>query len=86
MIVLRDIRRVDSVVLAFGLVVIQHVVEQELDLAIGNVTRGEADAPKLRDLAQAVWVEGYVSTSSSYTDLANSAYTLTLTHMEVYDY
>jgi ribosomal protein L35 len=54
MIVLRDIRRVDSVVLAFGLVVIQHVVEQELDLAIGNVTSGEADAPKLRDLAQPV--------------------------------
>ena len=47
----------------------------------------KTDKPmKLRDLAQAVWVEGYVSTSSSYTDLANTAYTLTLTHMEVYDY
>lgn len=47
----------------------------------------KTDKPmRLRDLAQAVWVEGYIHTGASYTDLANSAYTLTLTHMEVYDY
>lgn len=40
---------------------------------------------KLKDLQQAVWVEGYVEISSVYTDLAESAYTIRLTNIEIYD-
>ncbi len=43
-------------------------------------------AIKLQDLAQAVWIEGYVYTKSEYTDLAEAAYTIELTNIEVYDY
>ena len=47
----------------------------------------KTDKPiKLRDLAQAVWIEGYIATESSFTDLANSAYTITMTDLEVYEY
>ena len=44
------------------------------------------DAIKLQDLAQAVWLEGYVYTKSEYTDLAEAAYTVKLTNIEIYDY
>ncbi len=41
---------------------------------------------KLKDLAQAVWAEGYISTQNTYNDLGNTAYTLKLTKQEEYDF
>ena len=41
---------------------------------------------KLKDLAQAIWIEGRLSATSSYTDLANSAYALDLESVEVFEY
>ncbi|MFC7290365.1 DUF3299 domain-containing protein [Hirschia litorea] len=40
---------------------------------------------KLKDLQQAVWIEGYVEIVSTTTDLAEAAYTIKLTDIEVYD-
>ncbi|ACT59222.1 DUF3299 domain-containing protein [Hirschia baltica] len=46
----------------------------------------KTDKPiKLKDLQQAVWIEGYVHIDSTYTDLAEAAYTVSLTDLEVYD-
>lgn len=45
------------------------------------------DTPvKLKDLAQAVWVEGTLSTQTQTSELADAAYTITLTKLEEYDY
>ena len=45
------------------------------------------DSPvKLKDLAQAVWVEGVLSTDSQETELAGAAYTITLTKLTEYEY
>ena len=41
---------------------------------------------KLKELDQAVWVEGYIKTQSAYNDLGNAAYTLEMTKVETYDY
>lgn len=41
---------------------------------------------KLRDLAQAVWIEGTMQTETQVTDLANAAYTIKLENISVYDY
>lgn len=41
---------------------------------------------RLKDLAQAVWAEGYIHTQSNYNDLGNTAYTIKLTDMEEYDF
>lgn len=47
----------------------------------------KTDKPiKIKDLEQAVWIEGYVKVASTYTDLAESAYTITLTDIEEYEY
>ncbi|HBQ47938.1 MAG TPA: DUF3299 domain-containing protein, partial [Hyphomonas atlantica] len=40
----------------------------------------------LKDLAQAVWVEGVLTAQTQESDLADAAYTLTLTHIEKYEY
>ncbi len=40
----------------------------------------------LRDLAQAVWVEGTLNTQTQESDLADAAYTITLDRLETYDY
>lgn len=44
------------------------------------------EAIKLKDLAQAVWVEGTLLTETQESDLADAAYTLELTHIEKYEY
>lgn len=47
----------------------------------------KADDPiALKDLAQAVWVEGVLTTQTQESDLADAAYTLQLTHIEKYEY
>lgn len=40
----------------------------------------------LKDLAQAVWVEGVLTAQTQESELADAAYTLTLTHIEKYEY
>ena len=40
----------------------------------------------LKDLAQAVWVEGVLTAETQESDLADAAYTLKLTHIEKYEY
>ena len=40
----------------------------------------------LKDLAQAVWVEGILTTETQESELADAAYTLKLTHIEKYEY
>ncbi|MAN45163.1 MAG: DUF3299 domain-containing protein [Alphaproteobacteria bacterium] len=44
------------------------------------------DPIQLKDLAQAVWVEGILHTQTQESDLADAAYTLELTHIEKYEY
>lgn len=41
---------------------------------------------KMRDLAQAVWIEGTLYTQTQDTELADAAYTLKMESIEVYDY
>lgn len=41
---------------------------------------------KMRDLAQAVWLEGTLYTQTQESELADAAYTLKLESIEVYDY
>lgn len=41
---------------------------------------------KLKDLAQAVWVEGVLQTVTQQSDLADAAYTIKLTKLEDYEY
>ncbi len=46
-----------------------------------------ADKPiKMKDLAQAVWIEGTIHTQTQESDLADAAYTITLTAIEEYTY
>ena len=40
----------------------------------------------LKDLAQAVWVEGILTAETQESELADAAYTLKLTHIEKYEY
>ena len=44
------------------------------------------DGIKMGDLAQAVWVYGTIRTARQTTDLADTAYTLELDHIEEYEY
>lgn len=47
----------------------------------------QTDEPiKLRDLAQAVWVEGTLKAQRQDSDLADAAYTITLDSLEKYEY
>ena len=47
----------------------------------------QADKPiKMKDLAQAVWIEGTLHTQKQESDLADAAYTITLTSVEAYEY
>ncbi len=41
---------------------------------------------KLKDLAQAVWIEGTIHTQTQESELADAAYTFKLEKMEVYEY
>jgi hypothetical protein len=41
---------------------------------------------KVTDLAQAVWIEGYVRTESAYNELGDAAYTIKMTKIEEYDF
>lgn len=41
---------------------------------------------KMRDLAQAVWIEGTLYTQNQDTELADAAYTIKMDSIEVYDY
>ena len=41
---------------------------------------------KLKDLAQAVWIEGIIYTSTTESELADAAYTIELTRVEKYEY
>jgi len=41
---------------------------------------------KLKDLAQAVWIEGTIYTQTQESELADAAYTIKLTHIETYEY
>ena len=41
---------------------------------------------KLRDLSQAVWIEGTIRTARQDTDLADAAYTIEMTGWEIYEY
>jgi uncharacterized protein len=41
---------------------------------------------KIKDLAQAVWVEGTLNAQTQESDLADAAYTLTLERLEPYEY
>ena len=41
---------------------------------------------KLKDLAQAVWIEGIIFTTTTETELADAAYTIKMTHIEAYEY
>jgi len=46
-----------------------------------------ADKPiKMKDLAQAVWIEGTIHTQTQESDLADAAYTIKLTAIEEYTY
>ncbi|MDP1554705.1 MAG: DUF3299 domain-containing protein [Hyphomonas sp.] len=46
-----------------------------------------ADKPiKMKDLAQAVWIEGTISTQTQESELADAAYTIKLTGIEEYTY
>jgi uncharacterized protein len=44
------------------------------------------DKIKLRDLSQAVWIEGTIRTARQDTDLADAAYTIEMTGWEIYEY
>lgn len=41
---------------------------------------------KIKDLAQAVWIEGTLSTQTQDTELADAAYTVSLDKVEIYEY
>ncbi len=41
---------------------------------------------KIRDLAQAVWIEGTIYTQTQESELADAAYTIQLDQLEIYDY
>lgn len=41
---------------------------------------------KLKDLAQAVWIEGTMYTQTQESELADAAYTIKLTNVETYEY
>lgn len=41
---------------------------------------------KIRDLAQAVWVEGTMFTQTQETELAGAAYTIKMDRLEIYEY
>ena len=46
-----------------------------------------ADSPiKMKDLAQAVWIEGTIYTQTQESELADAAYTIKLTGIEEYTY
>ena len=46
-----------------------------------------ADKPiKMKDLAQAVWIEGTIYTQTQSSDLADAAYTIKLDSVEAYEY
>ena len=46
-----------------------------------------ADKPiKMKDLAQAVWIEGTIYTQTQSSDLADAAYTIKLDKVETYEY
>lgn len=44
------------------------------------------DKIKLKDLSQAVWIEGTLRTRKQTSDLADTAYTIEMTDWEVYEY
>jgi len=44
------------------------------------------DPMKLRDLAQAVWIEGTIYTQTQESELADAAYTIQVDRVEVYEY
>jgi uncharacterized protein len=45
------------------------------------------DTPiKLKDLAQAVWIEGTILTQTQNSDLADAAYTIEMTSITKYEY
>ncbi|MEO0714178.1 MAG: DUF3299 domain-containing protein [Pseudomonadota bacterium] len=44
------------------------------------------DPLKIRDLAQAVWIEGTLHAQTQDTELADAAYTIEMDKVEVYDY
>lgn len=47
----------------------------------------KTDVPiKLKDLAQAVWIEGTMLTSTQRSDLADAAYTIEMTSVATYEY
>ncbi len=41
---------------------------------------------KMQDLAQAVWIEGTIHTQTQESELADAAYTISLTAIEEYTY
>jgi hypothetical protein len=41
---------------------------------------------KMKDLAQAVWIEGTIHTQTQESELADAAYTITMTAIEEYEY
>jgi len=41
---------------------------------------------KIRDLAQAVWIEGTIYTQTQESELADAAYTIQMEQLEIYDY
>lgn len=44
------------------------------------------EAIKLKDLSQAVWIEGVLRTKTQTSDLADAAYTIEMTGWEIYEY
>lgn len=44
------------------------------------------DPIRLRDLAQAVWIEGTIYTQTQESELADAAYTIRVDHVETYTY
>lgn len=44
------------------------------------------DPIKLRDLAQAVWIEGTIFTQTQESELADAAYTIKVEQVEIYEY
>ena len=47
----------------------------------------KTDTPiKLKDLAQAVWIEGTIRTQTQNSDLADAAYTIEMTSLTKYEY
>lgn len=47
----------------------------------------ETDNPiQLKELAQAVWIEGTIYTQTERTDLADAAYTIKMENIEIYEY